>query len=617
MPDSDTTTDQTQVRDMIARHTAEPGRGGRFVCRPFLLLAILLASPMLLADANVDEVEALTRVGTPQLALRVIDDIQPAATEDTVGWMEWESRRLTLLRDDRQWDTLLDRLTRHPLRLPAAFADWARTLQAEALVEQGAGSDARALLRSLIWRTTPPTDPNALAYWRRLVIRSYLAERRHDDAYLALLRHRQDYGDGDHTFRQLQARVLLQADRPGDALRSIASDRSTTGEALRLLSTLRSDAAPATEVLARAQALAIAEPAERFNATERFHFWSVATAAAEALEETASRVGALESGLQLAANGRDPLLRLEPAALWQAYLDHGHTLGNRARLLVGDDAAWAALAATRVDTSALDARALYAALALDGRDAALRQQGHLHLAGLLAQMPNGMRLLRRLYVDSGRFADFGELPEGIRYTLADESLAAGDYGLASRLLFGLESPPPNSDTFDWQLRRARILILGGEREGGAMVLRRLITAQPERSVVELSRLLQVMFDLQTVGEHDHAITLFDDLLALDIDDRHRREILYWSADSHRLRDRHVEAARLYLRSATLLDPYSMDDWAQTARYQASRELAAAKLAGDARALLRGLLNATRDASRRATLERDLQQLWLLDGEAPR
>jgi hypothetical protein len=58
-------------------------------------------------------------------------------------------------------------------------------------------------------------------------------------------------------------------------------------------------------------------------------------------------------------------------------------------------------------------------------------------------------------------------------------------------------------------------------------------------------------------------------------------------------------------------PFTLDPWAQTARYQAAQMLGRAGYIEDARQLYQGLLNATRDPAQQAVLEHDLQQLMLL------
>ena len=92
--------------------------------------------------------------------------------------------------------------------------------------------------------------------------------------------------------------------------------------------------------------------------------------------------------------------------------------------------------------------------------------------------------------------------------------------------------------------------------------------------------------------------------------------MFWMADSLAAQGRHVEAARLYLKSAMLPDPHAMDPWAQTARYQAAEALAEAGLRDDARFVYEALLAVTAEPDRQAVLRRSIQQLWLMpEGEA--
>jgi len=73
-----------------------------------------------------------------------------------------------------------------------------------------------------------------------------------------------------------------------------------------------------------------------------------------------------------------------------------------------------------------------------------------------------------------------------------------------------------------------------------------------------------------------------------------------------------QAAYLYLKSATLTDPQAMDPWAQTARYRAAKALVKAGLLDDARRIYSSLMRATRDASRKAVLNSEIQRLRLVD-----
>ena len=111
--------------------------------------------------------------------------------------------------------------------------------------------------------------------------------------------------------------------------------------------------------------------------------------------------------------------------------------------------------------------------------------------------------------------------------------------------------------------------------------------------------------------------LFAALLEKRLEQQQRRELLFWMADSSQVLGQYDQAAYLYLKSATLSDPMAMDPWAQTARYRAAKALAEAGLLEDARNVYTALLRATRDVSRKAVLQNELQSLHLLAGSRQR
>ena len=119
-----------------------------------------------------------------------------------------------------------------------------------------------------------------------------------------------------------------------------------------------------------------------------------------------------------------------------------------------------------------------------------------------------------------------------------------------------------------------------------------------------------LFDLQKVGEHDKAIRLLGAMFRSVPGIKLKRELLFWMADSSKAKGNHSEAARYYLRSATLEDNNSMDPWAQTARYQAAKSLGEAGMTSDAAFIYRQLLKITESPQRRAVLRHELQQLRL-------
>jgi tetratricopeptide (TPR) repeat protein len=142
------------------------------------------------------------------------------------------------------------------------------------------------------------------------------------------------------------------------------------------------------------------------------------------------------------------------------------------------------------------------------------------------------------------------------------------------------------------------------------VLQTLVGEYREVKAEFTDRILQVLFDLQTVNLYAESIAHFNQLLLLELEPKQHREILYWIADSYRGLEQFELAALLYLQSAMLPAPDSMDPWAQTARFNAAESLQESGLIDDARRIYEELLSITEDAARRSVLNHKIQQLWL-------
>ncbi|MEW6646242.1 MAG: hypothetical protein AB1450_03460 [Pseudomonadota bacterium] len=571
-----------------------------------LLLPLLAASP---AGANsLAQLEDLAAGGAPRLALALLEQQQPAWQDDAAGWMAWERHRVQLLAAGAEWQVLHDRTTQLPADIPADFSRWTQTWRARALVELGQGEAARRLLRPLLWGGNGV--PLEVTAWRRLVIQSYRADGRGDDAYAAMLRYRHDYGRGGQEDALLSAQVLLGQGRAADAAEALHGLELREARPLLLLARLRSGQWEARRVQREARALL---QEKDLPLTLRQQAEAVAAEAAQGAADPAAQAIALEqvfSRIRQVPLDRE-LFKLTADALWDAYLAYARQVGNREQLLIGDDAAWVAKAQAAGRMYPIRVRSIHALLALHGASAAARQQAHAALVQNLLQQEGGAELLHQLYLSSARYAEAGSIPETVRRTLLDPVIAAGDLPLAARLMAGLDEPPPGIDRVMWRLRQARVLLLGGDYAEAGKILQEMVANSAELSRPELDRLIQVLFDLQTVGEHDAAYRLFEALQAQVTDVQLRRELWYWMADSRLAQERPLEAAALYLRSAMVPQPLSLDPWGQTARYQAAQALAKAGLTTDARTLYEDLLRTTDDPGRQAVLRRDLQQLLLV------
>ena len=569
---------------------------------------LLAAAPQ--PRAELDTISNLARSGAPELALRMMDRDQPAFADSPQAWRAWERERIYIYQSSKQWRAITQRLQRLPAGIDGAFRAWAREAQARAWLEEGQGAKARNLLREILWEGPSVPDAETRSRARQLVIRSYLTSHDSADAQAAIQRYRQDYPKAAGDWRLMQARLYLGEGHPADALELLKQMKAEQGHPLILLTQLRAEALAPGAVLQKAVSLG----SDKDRATdERRAAWAVAAEAAQALGNRDARIAALQKGLALPVPAsRDSTLHIDPDMLWTTYLDLGEEEGNALRLVVGDDTAWFAAAEKKYANDPVRARALYAVVAFNAFDAGHRDLAQWRFARSLEDGPGGSAILAALYLHSSRFSDIDSIPAPVRYMLADYALSEPDIPLASKLMAGLDQAPPETDPAAWQLQRARVLILGGRVDAGIDALRKLLA---DTGKLDIDHVLQVVFDLQTVGRHKAALEFFHALLKRPLDAEHHREMLYWMADSYKALGDHVEAAQLYLLSAIQPGPFTMDPWAQTARYHAAEELAAAGLVDDARHLYQALLNATQDPGRQAVLRRAIQQLLLVAPEA--
>jgi tetratricopeptide (TPR) repeat protein len=592
---------------MIAPHSAKWRARLRLW---FWVACVALATPLHPAAADeLARVVALAHEGAPRLALHFMDREQPDPNSDASGWMRWERQRIALYRDSREWPAIVARLSRLPDGLNDDFVQWAREQLASAYIAQGQGQAALSPLRQLIWDYGPNVSSDVLARWRRLVIRAYLAGGDVEDARTAMLRYQQDYGAGDAAWRRLQARVLLRGERPGEAWRLLKGDKDPEARALYYLARLRSGADSPRKIH---RWTARNARGKHVSALDAYRMWVVAAAAARRGGEPEADIEALSHALVAvpAGAGGDHLFAVTGDQLWRAYLKYGEALGNRMQLLIGRDEDWYDAAVKRRKKDAVGARALFAVLAVKGASPGGRQLGHEQFAGAIADGKGGIALLHALYLHPNPYGRADRLPTAVRRKLVDDALAHADIKLAARLMGDLDTPPKGADGLFWHMRRARILIMGGNYDAGVQALKQLLERNRKMPRKQIDRLMQVLFDLQSVGRDKDAIALFHSLPLKGHKPQLHREVLYWTADSYKALGHYEQAARLYLRSAGLVDPKAMDPWGQTARYQAAEALTKAGLYHDARTIYLQLLKATKDPSRRAVLNSKLQQLWL-------
>lgn len=581
-----------------------------------LVAGLALCNPLLTASLRADErldlLKNISSAGAPLLTLKMLDQAQPGIDQALYEWIVWEQERLAILAEWKQWDQLLIRIEGLPADIPDQFKQQATTYKARAFLELGQTSSARQVLRERLWLDLSQESAN-YETWRRLIIESYIDDGRTEDARVAMLRFDQDFNSTDLSWLLLRARVLIESKRYEQAVRVLQGRDEWQARLTSMLAAFRQQQIDKAELWRQVKKRSkVADIGE----AERSSLWGLGFYAAQEMSPS-DRVMALESLFRSEQESPLKLFQISVDQLWEAYVEYAELVGNRSELLLGADEKWLELASAGSAATPAKSRALFAMLMLRSQNHEVSNRAATGYMQTFEEVDEAeRRLLENLFNHSQTFSNARNIPAGIRFQLVDLALKSADIEEATRLMSGLDTVPPGTSRFDWQLRRSRVLILGGRYDEGNLVLQELIAEYLEPQPEATDRILQVLFDIQTVGLHAQAIDHFGHLLQLDIELKRRREILYWIGDSYRGLEKYQQAALLYLQSAMMPGPDSMDPWAQTARFNAAESLQLAGLVDDARRIYQALLRVTEDQARRSVLSHKIQQLWLNQGLKP-
>lgn len=568
--------------------------------------------------SQLEEIQALARGGAAQLALQSMDRIQPDLLRDKNQWVEWEKARISIYQHSNDWQALAQRADELPSRLPIDFMRWIQTEQARAYIMLGQGKKALWVLQNLIWDL--PKDKAILQewlpQWRHLVIDSYINDQQNEDAQIAATRYYQGVKEQQIDDLLLRARIYLINNLPGDAQTILKPYKDDTqASILYLLAQLRSQTLTPNKVV-RIGLKKVQD--DSLDEQSKIGFWALVAEASQRSGDRPTKANALEHVLAEIDNINlpDGLFDFTADSLWNSYIDFATWFGNRQQFLIGQDKQWFKAAEQSEKKQPVRARALYALIMLQGQDTQFRTAATERFVSLLNKRDKGKEVLKQLFMQSKQFANQETIPVEIQHVLVDIALAQSNIQLASQLMTAIKEPPAGSDNFFWHLRRSRIFVLGGDAKRGAAALNSIVASYAFLPKAQVDRLLQVVFDLQTVGEHNLAIELFNKILARTTDQQVQREIYFWLADSYKADEDNARAARFYIKSATHIMEKNMDPWAQTSRYKAAEALAKAGFINDARTLFTQLLDITREPTRRAVLQHELQKLWLLKEGSP-
>lgn len=570
-----------------------------------LLLAGLAGNPAH-ADGGDDDIITLIRHGAPQLAQTLIDRYQAETDGDAAGWAHWEKQRIALHLALEEWEDVVKRAE----ALPADTADdvrkWAQTRAAEAELALGHPAAARERLARLIWAPEESLGAAQLAEWRRLIIESYLAEQRSGDAALALQRYQQDTAQPDEEETRLIARGWLAEGRAAEAADLLAEKTDLESRALALLAELRSQRDAPDRIAAQARALALADGGEP---AARRKLWAVAAEAARLGADDATRIDALERALTFGHGAAGDELLVNADILWDAYLNYGMVLAQRAQLSTDDYQPWFEIEQRLRGVKPVEARALMALLAWHDPAHPLAATAHRRVVGAFENHASRGVLLRALYLRSARFPSVETIPPGVRYSLAAVAFDEGDSPAAIYLIGDLPIPAADTETPAWQVARARVLLATGSDELGISVLKELMGQVASFTPTQRREVMRAAGVVQGLGHSQAALDMLHGLAAATPEMETQRELQFWAGQAYEALGDYQRAALSYLRTAYLAgETGATDDWGQLGRYHAAAVLAKAGLRADARRLYAGLLGTDTDPARRAYALRALDQL---------
>ena len=568
------------------------------------------------------QMNELIELGVPALALSLLENEQKKRPAFSADWYAFEYKRILLLSALERWQQMIERTQwlfdtaakeRHITR---KIRLWFETQQVIARIQLKQSEQALAQLQQLLWDTDPQyRDPSLPAIWRRLVIRIYLQLQADDDARRALVKYEHDYktDETDIDWVLLQSQVLLRTHRPQQAiglLQKISVENAVDVEALLLIAELQNNPKRAAEIK---QQMREQLDGQILSRSARWAYSYVAYLAAKVLSDNAAQISNLEVMLSLGIEYPlfDESYQVSADDLWAAYNKLGLKTANANGLLFGNDKQWQNLSDKLINTEPEKALALNVALVLHTDKFTTKQQQHKTIVEIIERRKNGLELINQLYLHNSKVTDVNVLPDEVRYRLVDYALSEGSYSEAAIIMESLQEPPQGKTLFDWRMRKARVLILQGEYKQSENLIRKTFAEKSSITREELDRFIQVVFDFQTVQQHQQAIKLFDLVSLENLDEKLKREIYFWKAESFFSLKKYDQAALFYLESARAVNGEEHDLWGQAARFKAGRSLMLAEIYDDAKKVLSDLLIITASDSRKAIINQNLQKIRLL------
>lgn len=563
-----------------------------------LVIQEVPASPELL------RVRTLVRANVLELAEQILERQGPPLLPDG-EWLNWERQLWALYRAKGSWQKLYERVQSIPPAFPGTVQLEARQEAISALISLGQGERARRLLRKqLLSGVVSERDKIGL---RRQVIESYLADGLMMEANTSATVFQQDYRTQDSDWLLLGARIALQSADPDRAVNLLAPLDEPQARLLRAFARLRNESIRPGQVL---------EMCARFRGQEEFRnldkpILAVMVEAAKTAGSTVQVSDLMEQYLMAGRSSNESLNRALPSYttenLMNAYATIAQQEANRAGYLGGEEDGWVEFARQMAPEQHVARGAVWAYIATRATNSLVRQNAVDNYVNSIIDAER-TDLLLELFGDDKPMGNMDLSPiTGLR--LSNLAIEQGDVQLAADANANVSGPPPGMGYAEWLIYTGRIAIIAGRYQEGAEQLEKWIVSNQRLTPEETDKVLQAIFDLQTVDQHQLAIPLLEQVNQRSPGGKYTREIAFWIAESYSATRQHIKAADYFLFSA-MQKNNGFDQWGESARYRAADALMEGNLFVDARRLFEDLLQRSTEETRKQALQQKLQQLWL-------
>ncbi len=466
-------------------------------------------------------------------------------------------------------------------------ADW---LAARAALQVKDGRQARVYLGRLLWLM--PVRPDEVRSLRDMVVQSHLLPQPDGDTEGLLLRDEQDYGANPALRLQVVA-AFIQAKQKLPDMNAVRTGLADTDPVAVLLD-VAGDNLSGSDLRQRVGQL-LQQP----------HLPDIVLQALQVLLRDRN-----EDGLQEQLDER-MLAEAKPQgvdamALWKRYHSQTQSFANVRLLLFGSDTGWAEQAKQNDDP--VMARAIWAYLARQAKDAQLKVTAQEHLIDALSALQEDRTVLR-LFSAAWPGLPAQDFAPSVRWRLGQIGWNVGDDKLAAAMWQDEQILPAGGDRAAWLLQRAQLFARVAQwsaawqaftgwqtvRVGGTLDWNVVLLAETlSHHAVSVQTAEQLLRDLLSVSTVDEQRFLFFRLGEMESDSEPRR------------------AAQWYLRAAGS-KPDSTRDWRATAR--AAALLQRVGLHDDARHLAENLVNHCPDAAIKAQAQQVLLDKVAGQGDA--